>query len=108
MKVGGDASTPSYSGPSGRSRIGNYTSSPHHADLDITSPAQSWLHERGQQSTVPVAKRPPVIWIHIHNCAGSFICGVAGVQGEKLTGASNCNWPHDYRAWHPYIQTHCE
>jgi len=48
------------------------------------------LFGAGEQRPV---RRKPVIWVHIHKAAGSFICGMAAMNGERIIEpASNCNW----------------
>eukprot|EP00971_Amphidinium_carterae_P030620 602263-Amphidinium_carterae.1 len=35
--------------------------------------------------------RRPVVWVHLHNFAGTYMCQEAGKQQEHIQTASNCN-----------------
>lgn len=44
------------------------------------------------RGTTPSAQRP-LIWMHVHKEAGTFVCLAAVVNGEKVVAPSrNCNW----------------
>lgn len=42
---------------------------------------------------VHILSREPVLWLHVHKCAGTLMCELAHAAGEKVVQPSkNCNW----------------
>jgi len=64
------------------------------------------LHER--DGGEPFQGRENVMWLHLHNFAGTFMCAEATLQGEQCNrGGPNCNWDGDGCSSMGAARVHC-
>lgn len=56
-------------------------------------PSNQLLTRPSSRASPPAARRGNIIWVHVHNCAGTYICGIAALQ--EYVSVKNCNWLGD-------------
>jgi len=50
--------------------------------------------ELERERAPPPKRKTNIIWVHLHNYAGTFVCALAHKKGEVVY-KKNCNWPGD-------------
>mmetsp|Transcript_25688 Transcript_25688/g.68220 ORF Transcript_25688/g.68220 Transcript_25688/m.68220 type:complete len:625 (+) Transcript_25688:54-1928(+) len=62
-----------------------------------TPPRPPWVWTQAELEhyrAPPPKRKTNIIWIHLHNYAGTFMCTLAHKKGEVVY-KKNCNWPGD-------------
>jgi len=66
-----------------------------HAEEKPPRPQWVWTSKELEPRRAPPPKRQAnIIWVHLHNYAGSSMCRIAHWNGETVY-KKNCNWPGD-------------